>query len=240
MASKDILSKYPLSKKFEKEDTAEPHNGREITLLKHIYAHPSLDKLRGNPAAIIRVIDEFAARKGFLINIGSDKGAKVRDLIAKEKPTVLVELGGYVGYSAIWFGDAMRQAAGSDQNVRLWSLEIDPLMASIAMNLVDLAGLGDTVKIVVGSAASSLARLAGEGKLTSIDFLFLDHVEDLYLSDLKSVEALHLLRPGALVVADNVVHPGAPEYREYVRQHPGMVSWGVKGLIIPGEIKVRH
>lgn len=235
----EILAKYPSLRKFHDGDETESHDGREADLLKYIYAHPSLNDLRGNPTAILHVMDEYAAREQFLINIGNDKGEKVRDLIVKEKPTVLVEFGGYVGYSAIWFGDTMRQTAGKDQPIRLWSLEHDPLIASIAMTLIDLAGLSDNVKVVVGTAAESLFRLSAEGKLDHIDFLFLDHVENLYLSDLKKAEELRLLRPGALVVADNVVRPGAPAYREYVRQHPGMDSWGVKGLIIPGELEVR-
>ncbi|CAL5867080.1 uncharacterized protein PFLUO_LOCUS1292 [Penicillium psychrofluorescens] len=235
-----LFDKYPSILKFDNDNYEESHDGRELALLDHIYNHPSLNELRGNPAAIMRVMDEFAAQKDFLINIGSDKGEKVRQLILKERPAVLVELGGYVGYSAIAFGDAMRKAAGNDQTVRLLSLEFDPLIASIAMNLVDLAGLADVVKVVVGSAADSLKRLNDEGKLAanSIDFMFLDHVEDLYQQDLQLCERLGLLKSGALVVADNVVRPGAPQYREYVRQHSGMESWGIPGLIMPGEFDV--
>lgn len=235
----DLIAKYPSFRKFTDDDYVESHDGREIVLLKHIYNHSSLNELRGSPEAILRVIDEFAAQEDFLINIGIDKGDKVRQLIEQQKPSVLVELGGYVGYSAIWFGDAMRCAMGpTGRPVRLWSLESDPLIASIAMNLVDLAGLSDIVKIVVGPAADSLRRLHANGQLARIEFLFLDHVEDLYMPDLKVVEELGLLSSGALVVADNVVRPGAPQYREYVRQHPQMESWGIKGLIMPGEFEV--
>ncbi|KAJ6013327.1 S-adenosyl-L-methionine-dependent methyltransferase [Penicillium herquei] len=233
----ELLAKYPSLGKFDDDDEVESHDGRETVLLKYIYSHPSLDQLRGSPEAICAIMDEFAAKEDFLINIGSDKGRKVHDMIKEEKPSVLVELGGYVGYSAISFGDAMRQAAGPGESVRLWSLEFDPLIASIAMNLIDLAGLSDVVKVVVGTAADSLKRLHAEGKLTNIDFLFLDHVEDLYLSDFQVCEELKLLRSGALVVADNVVRPGAPKYREHIRQHPGVESWGVKGLIMPGEFE---
>ncbi|KAJ5727152.1 S-adenosyl-L-methionine-dependent methyltransferase [Penicillium malachiteum] len=234
----ELLAKYPSLGKFDdNDDEIESHDGREVVLLKYIYSHPSLDQLRGSPQAICDVMDEFAAKEDFLINIGSDKGKKVHDMIKEEKPSVLVELGGYVGYSAISFGDAMRQAAGPGESVRLWSLEFDPLIASIAMNLIDLAGLSDVVRVVVGTAEDSLKRLHAEGKLTNIDFLFLDHVEDLYLSDFKVCEELKLLRSGALVVADNVVRPGAPEYREHIRKHPGVESWGVKGLIMPGEFE---
>ncbi len=40
-----------------------------------------------------------------------------------------------------------------------------------------------------------------------------------------------------MIVADNVVRPGAPEYRELVRRHPGLKSDGVRGLIQPGDLE---
>jgi len=41
-----------------------------------------------------------------------------------------------------------------------------------------------------------------------IDFLFIDHVAPLFLSDLKVIEAHNLLKKGSVVVADNVLIPG--------------------------------
>ncbi|KAJ6145579.1 S-adenosyl-L-methionine-dependent methyltransferase [Penicillium chermesinum] len=192
-----------------------------------------MDRLRGSPATILQAMDEFSAQTDFLINISWDKGGKVADLIKQDKPAVLVELGGYVGYSAILFGDAARQAG--TEGVKLWSIEYDPLIASIAMNLIDLAGLSDIVKVVVGSATDTIRRLKVNGDLQKIDFWFLDHDEDLYVQEFKLCEELDFFPAGALVVADNVVRPGAPQYREYVRQHSGVESWGVPGLIIPGD-----
>lgn len=135
------------------------------------------------------------------------------------------------------------------KSLRVISLELDPLIASIAMNLVSLAGLSGLVEVIVGPAAETLQRLhdqhiLGNGNEGSVgvDMLFLDHVEDLYQSDLQLCEKLGFLdRPGALVVADNVVRPGAPAYREYVRINPQFSkSWGVPGLIIPGEFQVSN
>lgn len=195
----EIYTKYPSLRKFQNsENPVESHDGREIALLKHIYDHPALDtQLRGSPAAILAAMDDFAAQQDFLINIGPQKGKIVTDLIAEHKSRTLVELGGYVGYSAILFASVMREqhtGAGADSELCLYSLEADPLVASIAMNLIDLAGLSHIVKVVVGPAAHSLLRLHAEGTLSSIDMLFLDHVEDLYEPDLKVCEELGLLR----------------------------------------------
>jgi len=95
------------------------------------------------------------------------------------------------------------------------------------------------VSVVVGSADESLRKLKADSKLSSIDFLFLDHVEDLCEQDFKvAVDELKLLKTGAVIVADNVKVPGAPEYRKYVRSREDLRSEAVKGLIMPGELEV--
>lgn len=85
------------------------------------------------------------------------------------------------------------------------------------MSLVDLAGLSDTVKVVVGSSADSIKRLHASGTLTQVDLMFLDHYKPAYTTDLKLCEHLKLVTPGAVLAADNVIKPGNPPYLEYVR-----------------------
>lgn len=111
------------------------------------------------------------------------------------------------------FGDAVRQAGGR----RYFSLERNPEFAAVIMSLVDLAGLSDTVKVVVGSSADSIKRLHASGILTQVDLMFLDHYKPAYTTDLKLCEHLKLVTPGAVLAADNVIKPGNPPYLEYVR-----------------------
>jgi catechol O-methyltransferase len=122
--------------------------------------------------------------------------------------------------------------------LKIYSLELSEDFAFIARQLISLAGLSGIVTVIVGHADASLKKLVDDSSLTSIDLLFLDHVEDLYTTDFKVVEGLGLLKKGALVVADNVVRPGAPEYREFMRGLKGWESKGVRGLIWPGEMEV--
>jgi catechol O-methyltransferase len=42
----------------------------------------------------------------------------------------------------------------------------------------------------------------------------------MYLPDLKVILESNFLAPAAVVVADNVIFPGAPEYLEYIRASP--------------------
>jgi catechol O-methyltransferase len=54
-----------------------------------------------------------------------------------------------------------------------------------------------------------------------LDFLFLDHDKDAYLTDLQSILDRGWLHTGSIVVADNVKVPGAPKYRKYMRGQQG-------------------
>lgn len=107
----------------------------------------------------------------------------------------------------------MRKAGGK----RYFSLERNPEFAAVIASLVDLAGLSDVVKVVVGSSDASIKRLHAAGELQHIDLMFLDHYKPAYTTDLKLCEELKLITPGSVLAADNVVTPGNPPYLEYVR-----------------------
>ncbi|KAL3455659.1 hypothetical protein BJX64DRAFT_281930 [Aspergillus heterothallicus] len=208
--------KFDQSKAYapQEEGTSFFDDGREIELLHFVYSHPDLENIRGSPEKVLKAIDEYGRTKKYLMNVGEDKGRIVCDLIAEVKPKTMVELGGYVGYSCILFGDAVRKAGGQ----RYYSLEMNPEFAAVIMSLVDLAGLSDLVKVVVGSSDASIARLHAEGHLKHIDFMFLDHYKPAYTTDLKLCEELALITPGSVLAADNVINPGNPPYLEYVRK----------------------
>ncbi|KAH6972808.1 catechol O-methyltransferase [Ilyonectria sp. MPI-CAGE-AT-0026] len=189
------------------------NDGREIELLHFIYDHANLEQIRGSPQRVLEAIDEFGRTRKYLMNIGEDKGKIVTDLISDVKPSVMVELGGYVGYSAILFGDALRKAGGR----KYWSLERNPEFAAVITSLVELAGLQDIVKVVVGSSDQSLRRLHAQKHFAKIDLLFLDHYKPAYLPDLKLCEQLRLVTSDSVLAADNVIKPGNPPYLEYVR-----------------------
>lgn len=124
-----------------------------------------------------------------------------------------MELGGYIGYSCILFADAQRKAGGK----KYFSLERNPEFAAVISSLVDLAGLGDLVKVIVGPSDTAIKRLHSSGALKHIDLMFLDHYKPAYKTDLKLCEQLGLVTPGSVLAADNVIKPGNPPYLEYVR-----------------------
>lgn len=163
---------------------------------------------RGDAAGALAAMDHYAREIAFLINIGPDKGDLVREVFdrAPKAPRVL-ELGAFVGYSAILFGLAVGSAG------RVVSLEIGEEHAEASRRNVAHAGLADRVEIVHGDAADTIPTIEGP-----FDVIFLDHWKDVYKRDLQAIEAHELLRPGSIVVADNVGESFDPaEYLEYVR-----------------------
>jgi catechol O-methyltransferase len=206
-------------------------------LLEYILTRPDFDEIKGSPKRMLAAIDEFSCTRDFLISIGGHKSEILAGVLEEEQPHVVVELGGYLGYSAILFADTL-QSLFSTGEFHVWSLEFEPRFAAIAEKLIDLAGLSKSITVVVGSAEEGLKALHTTGQVTKIDLLFLDHVEKLYKQDFLVAKSLGLLKQGAVVVADNVVRPGAPEYREFVRSDSGLESVGIRGLIQPGDLEV--
>ncbi|KAI9854892.1 MAG: hypothetical protein M1824_006524 [Vezdaea acicularis] len=207
------MSDFNQEKAYASQEDVYYDDGREIELLHFVYNHPSLADIRGSPTRVLQAIDEYGRKKKYLMNVGEDKGKIVTDLIAEVKPQIMVELGGYVGYSAVLFGNALRAAGGT----RYYSLERSPEFAAVVSSLVNLAGLQGIVQVEVGPSSESLKRLHMDGRLLHIDLLFLDHHKPAYLTDLKLCEYLRLVRPGTVLAADNVIKPGNPPYLEYVR-----------------------
>lgn len=218
LAQQHILSSEKLY--VYKVNDDEIDDGREENLLDFILTYPTSAQLRGNADAVVNAIDEFGQTKDFLMTIGPLKRKTVKAAMERmvPEPKIVLELGAYVGYTALGLASALRDlCAGS--SAKVFSFELEPKWASIATKLVQFAGLEETINICVGQAHESLRKLIAEGTLKqgAVDVVLLDHWEDRYLPDLQFIEDAGLLHVGSVVFADNVFFPGAPEYLKYVR-----------------------
>ncbi len=112
----------------------------------------------------------------------------------------VLEVGTLGGYSTIWLGRALPPGG------RIVTLELDAGYAEVARENLRRAGLAETAEVRVGPALDSLAELRRGGE-EPFDAVFID--ADKARTPEYFLEALELVRPGALIVADNVVREGA-------------------------------
>jgi catechol O-methyltransferase len=191
-------------------------DGREQDALDYVRRRAP----KGNLDAAIAAIDEYAYRKSFLINVGDEKGKILDSVIERLQPKRVLELGAYVGYSALRI--ARRLPPGG----QLFSVEFNADNASIARQMIEHAGVSDRVTFVVGTlgdGGKTLRELSERHGFDagSLDLLFIDHDKDAYLPDLKRIVEAGWLHPGSVAVADNVKFPGAPEYRAHMKAEEG-------------------
>ncbi len=106
----------------------------------------------------------------------------------------ILEIGTLGGFSAIHLARAL------PENGRLVTLELDPHHASVAAENLAAAGLSDRADVRVGPALDTLAGLAGEAPF---DLAFVDADKTSYPAYFEW--CLRLVRPGGLIVVDNVL-----------------------------------
>lgn len=107
----------------------------------------------------------------------------------------VLELGTLAGYSTVW----LLRAVGEDGKVT--SIDIDPKHTAVAQESVVAAGFAQRCELLTGRALDLLPGLNGP-----YDLVFIDANKDGYPAYLR--HAVRLLRPGGLLVADNVVRRG--------------------------------
>lgn len=206
------MAQFDKAKCYASQEEIFFDDGREEELVDFIQNHPDRSEIQGSPANVLQAIDDYGRTKRYLMNVGENKGAIVTNIIREKKPEIMVELGGYCGYSTILFASAVRAAGGK----KYYSLERSPKFAKIISALVSFAGLEGFVEVVVGPSNEGIQKLHSRG-LKTIDMMFLDHYKPAYTTDLKLCEQLGLIKEGTVLAADNVISPGNPPYLEYVR-----------------------
>jgi catechol O-methyltransferase len=189
-------------------------DGREEACARYMLANARA----GDIDDAIRAIDEFAYKKKILINVGDEKGQILDAALTKAKARRALELGAYVGYSAL------RTARKLQLGGRLFTIEFSAANADITRRILNHAGALDRVTVVhghLGDGGATIARLKQELEPGELDFAFIDHAKDAYVPDLERIIQAGWLHPGSIVVADNVRFPGAPEYQAYMTAQEG-------------------
>lgn len=159
---------------------------------------------------ILSVLDEI--RRGpWMANVATLHGRLLRILTEAVKAKNVVEIGTANGYSALWICLGLQATGG-----RLITHEIDPQTAALARANFQRAGVAPMVTIVLGDAHETVSRLK-----EPIDLLFIDADKPGYLDYLHKL--LPLVRPGGLILADNMNQPKpSPDFVKAITTNPDL------------------
>uniref|UniRef100_A0A8D1T9I2 Catechol O-methyltransferase n=2 Tax=Sus scrofa TaxID=9823 RepID=A0A8D1T9I2_PIG len=182
-------------------------SSKEQRILQYVLQHA----VAGDPESVLDTIDTYSSQKEWAMHVGRKKGQIVDTVVQEKRPSVLLELGAYCGYSAVRMARLLLPSA------RLLTIELNPDNAAIAQQVVDFAGLQDRVTVVVGASQDIIPQLKKKYDVDTLDMVFLDHWKDRYLPDTLLLEECGLLRKGTVLLADNVICPGAPDFLAHVR-----------------------
>jgi catechol O-methyltransferase len=219
------------------------HPGTEQSLLVHVQ-----NELRGKqerrPSLVLELIDKFCMQRHWMMHVGPEKGQVLRSFLtecltsrAPSSRFVLLELGTYCGYSSMLWAELLKNH-GID-SFMIYTVEASPANATVARRLIDLAGIHEHISVLVldlhrEQTVVDLVKGVMDGNVC-IDFVFLDHDKDAYLSDLCMLERSGLIRAGTHVAADNVVFARIDAYRDYVKS---LVERGiVESRLVEGSIE---
>lgn len=121
-----------------------------------------------------------------------------------------VEVGSATGFGALNMGIAFERNGG-----QLITVDIDSEMVRATRENIKKFGLEKTVTAVEGDALQVLPKLEGE-----FDFVFIDAMKRDYLRYLKAL--LPKLKPGALIVGDNVIQSAdqMKDFLDFIHNNP--------------------
>jgi caffeoyl-CoA O-methyltransferase len=159
---------------------------------------------------ILSVLDEVR-EEPWMANVDTLHGRLLRILTEAVNAKNVVEIGTSNGYSALWICLGLQATGG-----KLITHELDPQVAELARKNFHQAKVDHLVTVVVGDAHTTVSRLKAP-----IDILFIDADKPGYLDYLNKL--LPLVRPGGLILADNVHRPSpSPEFLQAITTDPNL------------------
>jgi len=156
--------------------------------------------ITGSDPALEAALADSAAAGLPAISVSPSQGKLLHILAKASRARRILELGTLGGYSGIWLARAL-PADG-----RLVTIELEAKHADVARRNFERAGVASRADIRLGRGLDVLQELERQGA-GPFDFVFIDADKVNYPAYLDW--SIRLSRPGALIVADNVVREGA-------------------------------
>ena len=154
-------------------------------------------------------------------NIGMFYNIMLKSINAKK----ILEIGTSVGYSGLWFADAVMSNTRS--NGQIITIDRERFKIDNAKKNFEEAGVSSLIKIRDGEARKVLHDIKEEFGKNYFDFIFIDADKESYIEYFDL--CLPLVRKGGIIGADNILLPERfnemmLDYLSHVRSNPNVQS----------------
>ena len=153
-------------------------------------------------------------------NIGTFYNIMLKSIHAKN----ILEIGMSVGYSGLWFADAIMSNTKDGQII---TIDREQFKIDSATRNFEEAGVSSLIKIREGEARKILHEIKEEFGENYFDFIFIDADKESYIEYFDL--CLPLVRKGGIIAADNILFPERfnemmADYLSHVRSNPNVQS----------------
>ena len=154
-------------------------------------------------------------------NIGMFYNIMLKSINAKK----ILEIGMSVGYSGLWFADAIMSNAQSDGQIT--TIDREKFKIDSATRNFEEAEVSSLITIREGEAKKILHEIKEEFGENYFDFIFIDADKESYIEYFDL--CLPLVRKGGIIGADNILFPERfnemmADYLSHVRSNPNVQS----------------
>jgi len=153
-------------------------------------------------------------------NIGTFYNIMLKSIHAKN----ILEIGMSVGYSGLWFADAIMS---NTQDGQIITIDREQFKIDSATRNFEEAGVSSLIKIREGEARKILHEIKEEFGENYFDFIFIDADKESYIEYFDL--CLPLVRKGGIIGADNILFPERfnemmADYLSHVKSNPNVQS----------------
>jgi len=196
------------------------HGGHAQHKLAMLVQHVEAVLVRGEQtgAALQEACVEFSGKKyNYWLKVAADQKAEVIDDILHAAPEsrhrIRLELGAYVGFSGLRLaGVQQAQPPAGFAAWRVMSLEVDPLHVCIARHMLNLGERAGLAEVRTGQVRDLIPRISDELGESSLGLVFMDHRGTRFHEEVYLFERHRMPTSQMEIIADNVLHPGAPVF----------------------------
>ena len=175
-------------------------SSRTIVLNDALYEYLLSVSLR-EPDVLCRLRQETARMPQHNMQISPEQGQFMALLVELTGARKCLEVGTFTGYSALSVALAL------PEDGRLVACDISEEFTSRAKPYWEEAGVARKIDLRLGPALETLDALIADGESGAFDFAFIDADKVNYQGYFQ--RALDLIRPGGLILVDNVLWSGA-------------------------------